>query len=146
MKSPLSECRSLDRVQYPEDMMRQLIKLVRQGDPRLSAEDRIGLLDDCFQLSYAGYYPGSLPLELLSAMSNEEEAWVLFAMQAKFSAYLGRGFSQESISSNVKALSRHVFGHKAIILGFDARPGDLPLDPLAREVCVSGALLGDDTR
>jgi hypothetical protein len=133
-------------VQYPEDDMRKLIELVRQRDPRLSAEDRIGLLDDSFQLAYAGFYPATLPFELVSAMVEEDEPWVLFTMQHNLTEYVGRNHSQEAICSGVATLLRHLFGQRPTVLGFDPKPEDGPLDPLAREVCVCAALAGNHPR
>lgn len=127
-------------------MIRRLSKLVAENDSGLSAEDRIGLLDDCFQLAHAGYYPPSVPLEFVSVMKDEQEPWVLWRMHTLLSTYLGRWATHKKVADHVKGLLHQLFANKADGLGFDAYDDDVPMSPLAREVCMSGALLGNHKR
>jgi hypothetical protein len=129
---------------YPEEMIDRLSGLVAKQASSLSAEDRIGLLDDCFQLAHAGYYSPTVPLNFALAMKEENEAWVLFRLHSVLSSYLGRWCLHERVSQSIKGLLRFLFSRTASKLGFDSSGEDTPLDPLARQVCVAGALLGDD--
>lgn len=125
-------------------MIDRLSGLVAKQDSSLSAEDRIGLLDDCFQLAHSGYYLPTVPLDFALAMKEENEAWVLFRLHAVLSAYLVRWSLHDRVSDSIKGMLRSLFSTTASKLGFDCVPEDAPLDPLARQVCVAGALLGND--
>jgi hypothetical protein len=127
-------------------MLDRLSRLAAKQSSGLSAEDRIGLLDDCFQLAYAGYYPPSVPLDFIAAMLGETEAWVLFTMANLLSAYLSRWSTHDKVEEGVRGLMDRLFASKAETMGFVAKKEDGDLDPLVREACVSTALTGGDKR
>jgi hypothetical protein len=127
-------------------MLERLSRLAAKQSSGLSAEDRIGLLDDCFQLAYAGYYPPSVPLDFTAAMSGEKEAWVLFTMANSLSAYLSRWCTHDKVEKGVRGLMHRLFSQKAEMMGFVPKKEDGDLDPLVREACVSTALTGGDER
>jgi hypothetical protein len=144
--STLSYLPRLDRVCYPLNMLNRLSRLAAQDSSGLSPEDRMGLLDDCFQLAYAGLYPPSVPLDFIAAMSGEQEAWVLFTMANLLSTYLSRWSTEDKLEEGVRGLMHRLFASKAETMGFVAKKIDGPLDPLVREACVSTALTGGHER
>lgn len=70
---------ALYRVAYTAKMWGQLANAVRNGE--LPEADRLGLLDDAFALSRAGYMRTSDALNLLNAYKNEDNyyVWVIIA-------------------------------------------------------------------
>jgi hypothetical protein len=127
-------------------MLDRLSRLAAKQSSGLSAEDRIGLLDDCFQLAFAGYYNPAVLLEFIAAMSGEQEAWVFFTMANLLSAYLSRWSTHDKVEEGVRGLMSRLFSQKAETMGFVAKKEDGPLDSLVREACVSTALTGGDER
>lgn len=129
----------LDRVRYPEHILRQFAT-----NGKLSAQDQIGLLDDCFALSFAGYYSPAVPLDFLSTICDELPAHVFRHASKVLRAYLRRWQGYGDIQSGIKAMLRKMFGHRAQELGLQRQENDAVLDQCRREAAISGALFGEN--
>lgn len=61
------------RVLYPQDRLVKIGQEAAKASSPFSIEDRIGLLDDAFALSKAGYSDVSAALALTDVLRNELE-------------------------------------------------------------------------
>ncbi|KAJ9094221.1 hypothetical protein QFC21_006047 [Naganishia friedmannii] len=130
------------RVRYPESIVQQFATIAAHGNGQLSAQDLIGLLDDCFALSFAGYYTPAVALGFLSTICDDPAAHVSKHVDKVLRAYLARWEGYIDIQSGIKALLRKVFGDKAQELGLQREEDDAVLDQCRREAAVTGALFG----
>ncbi|KAJ9098432.1 hypothetical protein QFC20_005951 [Naganishia adeliensis] len=140
-------CNSLGmyRVRYPETMLKAIAQSASTPDSPISADARIGLLKDCFRLSEAGYYPPSVPLDFVSCLTQETEAWVLSTIRTLLTQRLTTwGCGSARAEKGIKALLRRLFSAQAEELGFDAKEGDSVMDPSRRRAVISGAVHGED--
>ncbi|XP_064628337.1 thyrotropin-releasing hormone-degrading ectoenzyme-like isoform X2 [Lineus longissimus] len=60
------------RVNYPQENWNALIKQLKEYHNKLSASDRVGLVDDAFALARAGNITQVTALELTKYLENEE--------------------------------------------------------------------------
>lgn len=63
----------LGRVLYPQERLVKIGQEAAKKHSALSIEDRIGLVDDAFALSKAGYSDVSSALALTNVLRNESE-------------------------------------------------------------------------
>jgi hypothetical protein len=128
-------------------MVRRLAQIAAAADSPISAEDRMGLLTDCFGLSEAGHYSPSVPLDFVSCLIHETEAWVLLIMKNFLAHRLTTwGFGSNLAESGIKALLRRLFVQPAEQLGFESKTEDSVMDPLRRRAAISGAVMGEELR
>jgi hypothetical protein len=133
-----------DRVRYPESVLQQFANMTADCNGQLTAQDQIGLLDDCFALSFAGYYTPAVPLDFMMAVSSGDPAAHVFRHANKvLRTYLRRWEGYSDVQPGVKTLLRRIFGDKAQELGLHRRKDDDVLDQCRREAAVSAALFGD---
>ena len=107
---------SLYRVAYTRRMWKLLADAVRAGE--LPEADRLGLLDDAFALSRAGYMKTSDALNLLSAYKNEDSFYVWAVISNKVGAINGLLHGHDSRFRATK-LGRDLFYPIAIKMGWD---------------------------
>jgi hypothetical protein len=128
-------------------MFKAIAQSASDPDGPILAEARIGLLNDCFRLSEAGYYAPSVPLDFVASLEQETEAWVLATMKnllVQRLATWGRG--SLVAEKGLKALLRRLFVGQAEQLGFDAKEGDSGMDPSKRRAVIGGAVEGEHPR
>ena len=102
----------------------------------VSAIDRLGLQDDAFALSRAGYMPVSELLDLARAYVNETEYAVWSDLSANM-ASLDNLLADQPYHDDFRAYARGVSQAAGRKIGWDARPGDGELDALLRSTLLS---------
>jgi len=135
-----------DLVRYPEQMLDEIMLLAGSQDTFLSPEDRIGVVNECFILAAAGYYPPSVPFGLALSMKDEREAWVMNAIRLRLADQLDHWKKNKRITVELKALMRKIFVPIAKTMTFDARPNEVATAPVARAAAILGAMLGEDPK
>ena len=102
----------------------------------VSAIDRLGLQDDAFALSRAGYMPVSELLDLARAYVNETEYAVWSDLSANM-ASLDNLLADQPYHDDFRAYARGVSQAAGRVIGWDARPGDGELHALLRSTLLS---------
>ncbi len=117
------------RVNYPPDEWERLQGAILEGE--LDADDRIGLLSDANDLMRAGYLPATQYLDLLLADRGEDTVagWRLIATSLH---ELENLIADEPYLDRFDAFGRELFRPAAERLGWDAKPGEGPLDAITR--------------
>lgn len=64
---------TLDRVRYEPEVLDTIVKEVAKKESKLGLNDRIGLVNDVFALSSAGFQDVSTALALVDQLRQEEE-------------------------------------------------------------------------
>ncbi|KAJ9091779.1 hypothetical protein QFC21_007082 [Naganishia friedmannii] len=124
-----ADSRCLYLVQYPLEMLQNLMQLAGDPSAGISAEDRIGLLNECVMLAAAGHYPPSIPLDLALCMKNERRH--LWGLNTR-------------VTVGLKALMREIFVPMTKHLSFDNKRNEPVKAPVARVAAIVGAMLGED--
>ena len=122
------------RVNYTGEGWAGLRTAIEQA--AVSAIDRLGLQDDAFALSRAGYMPVSQLLDLAQAYVNETEYAVWSDLSANM-ASLDNLLADQPYHDDFRAYARGVFQAAGRKTGWDARPGDGELDALLRSTLLS---------
>ena len=122
------------RVNYGDDGWAGLRTAVRNG--AVSAIDRLGLQDDAFALSRAGYMPVAQLLDLARAYVDETEYAVWSDMSANMGS-LDNLLSDQPYHDDFRSYARGVFQAAGQRAGWDARPGEGQLDALVRSTVLS---------
>ena len=122
------------RVNYTGEGWAGLRTAIEQAT--VSAIDRLGLQDDAFALSRAGYMPVSELLDLARAYVNETEYAVWSDLSANM-ASLDNLLADQPYHDDFRAYARGVFQAAGRKIGWDARPGDSELDALLRSTLLS---------
>lgn len=124
-------------------MIREIARYASLVENPICAEGRVSLLNDCFSLSEAGYYPPSVPLELVSQLTEETEAWVSLTMNSLMTKRLKTwGYGSVIVERGIKSLLRRLFVGSAEKLGFDERASDSAMTSMQRRAVVSAAVQG----
>ena len=122
------------RVNYTGEGWAGLRTAIEQAT--VSAIDRLGLQDDAFALSRAGYMPVSELLDLARAYVNETEYAVWSDLSANM-ASLDNLLADQPYHDDFRAYARGVSQAAGRVIGWDARPGDGELDALLRSTLLS---------
>ena len=104
----------------------------------LSDTDRLGLQNDAYALSRAGYLPVSQFLAIAEAYRDETDASVWRQLAGNLSDLDGL-LSEEECYPALKKLCKNLFGPLAERLGWEAKPNEGHLDTLLRNVALSQA-------
>ena len=122
------------RVNYTGEGWAGLRTAIEQAT--VSSIDRLGLQDDAFALSRAGYMAVSELLDLARAYVNETE----YAVWSDLSANMGsldNLLADQPYHDDFRAYAMGVFQAAGRMIGWDARPGDGELDALLRSTLLS---------
>ena len=106
------------------------------GNGAVSVIDRLGLQDDAFALSRAGYMPVGQLLDLALAYVNETEFAVWTDLSANM-ASLDNLLSDQPYHDDFRSYARSVFQTAGRKAGWDVRPGEGQLDALVRSTVLS---------
>ncbi len=122
------------RVNYPPDEWARLRRAVAAGD--VDTRDRIGLQNDAYALTRAGYLPATTFLELTSAYRDEDDAtaWRLIADSLQDFETL---IADEGYLDRFDAYGRDLFRPAGERSGWDPKPGEGHLDSLKRTTVLS---------
>jgi puromycin-sensitive aminopeptidase len=117
------------RVNYPPAEWDRLRRAVAARE--LDAPDRIGLQNDAYALTRAGYLPATTFLELTSASRDEDDAtaWQVIADSLQDFETL---VADEPYLDRFDAYGRDLFRAAGAQSGWDPRPGEGHLDALKR--------------
>jgi len=129
---------SFIRINYPENALKQIELGIISGN--LSDIDRLGIQNDCFALSVAGYFPGSKYLSLLKAYIDETDAIVWSDLSSNLNSInslLESTDLNESFNKYACDLFRKIGDH----VGWESKRTDNHLDILLRSTVLSQ--LGD---
>ena len=103
---------------------------------RLSAIDRLGLQNDAYALSKAGYLSVTRFLSLVDAYVNETDARVWQDLASNLGG-LNNLLSDEPFYGSFRDLARRVFQPAGARVGWVARPGEGHLDALLRSTVLT---------
>ena len=123
------------RVNYTDEGWAGLRTAVERA--AVSAIDRLGLQDDAFALSRAGYMPVSQLLDLAGAYVNETEYAVWSDLSANMGSLDGL-LEDQPYHDDFRAYARGVFQAAGRKVGWDAQPEEGHLDALLRSTLLSG--------
>lgn len=98
----------------------------------LAAIDQLGLLNDNFALSEAGYQPMGAALDLLAATPSDASQKILGDVAGKYTELFGLFDNQPKVQKQVAALATSALQPAMTRLGFDARAGETTLDTVLR--------------
>ncbi|ORZ38579.1 peptidase family M1-domain-containing protein [Catenaria anguillulae PL171] len=128
----------LYRVAYPPAHLRSLAHAAAQG--RLSVRDRLGLVDDAFNLARAGDIQITEYLTLLAIMIPNERDLVVVKEAARgigaLSQVVRTAVETRADMDVMRAFRAHLFGSHVDRLGFDPVPGEDALVRLLRPLVV----------
>jgi puromycin-sensitive aminopeptidase len=121
------------RVAYSQDLWERLIPAVESKT--LSTVDRLGLLDDAFQLARAGFWKTSSAMNVLNAYRNETHysPWLLIASVL---GALDNLASRERFHGDFVAMARRFFEPVGARMGWEKQPSDGELDALLRALAL----------
>jgi puromycin-sensitive aminopeptidase len=121
------------RVAYSEDLWQRLIPAVESK--ALPTVDRLGLLDDAFALSRAGFWKTSSALKVLDAYRNEVHyaTWLLIASTL---GALDNLTSRERFRETFVETARQFFQPVAARMGWEKQPSDGELDGMLRALAL----------
>ena len=122
------------RVNYTDEGWTGLRTAIEQA--AVSAIDRLGLQDDAFALSRAGYMPVTQFLDLAQAYANETEYPVWSDLSANIGS-LDSLLADQPYHDDFRAYARSVFHAAGRKIGWDARPEEGHLDALLRTTLLS---------
>ena len=110
----------------------------------LSASDRLGVQNDAYALSKAGFLPVTQFLELAQAYVNDTDSYVWEDLAANLRS-LDNLLAGEALHPRFQAVARDIFRPVAGRMGWTAKPNEGDLDALLRSTVLSevGAY-GDD--
>jgi puromycin-sensitive aminopeptidase len=123
----------LYRVAYSEELWRRLTGAVKAG--ALPTVDRLGLIDDAFALSRAGYVKTSAALGVLQAYERETDYSVWLTIAGILDS-LDNLLSRESCRKKFQEAARQLLLPIAGRQGWDKRPTDGHLDVLLRSLAL----------
>lgn len=117
------------RVNYPTDEWARLRRAVAAGE--LETRDRIGLQNDAYALTRAGYLPATTFLELTSAYRDEDDATALRLIADSLQDFETL-IADEGYLDRFDAYGRDLFHPAGERSGWDPKPGEGHLDSLKR--------------
>ena len=117
------------RVNYSKENWAALVTAIQEL--ALSPIDRLGLQDDAYALTKAGFLPVTQFLSLAEAYTAETDASVWDDLAANLGG-LDNLLSDEPYHPAFESFARHIFKPAGQRLGWDVRPGDGHRDALLR--------------
>ena len=129
---------SFIRVNYPENALKQIELGILSGN--LSDIDRLGIQNDCFALSVAGYFPGSRYLSLLKAYIDETDAIVWSDLSSNLNS-INSLLESTDLNESFSKYACDLFQKIGNNVGWESKPTDNHLDILLRSIVLSQ--LGD---
>ena len=133
-----SDQASFIRVNYPEDALKQIESGILSGN--LSDIDRLGIQNDCFALSVAGYFPGSRYLSLLKAYTDETDAIVWSDLASNLNS-INSLLEDTAINEAFNKYACDLFQKIGTHVGWESKSTDNHLDILLRSIVLGQ--LGD---
>lgn len=123
----------LYRVQYPTDLLNQLIPAIK--DKSLPPLDRLGIVDDLFALVKAGQASSVQVFNVISAMRDEEN-FTVWSIIANCMGKLGALISNTDSTEELKKFGRYLFKPIGKKLGWDPKPNEGHMDTLLRSLVI----------
>ena len=124
------------RTFYSPDLMESIGQSISQG--KLSAEDRIGILNDAFNLAYSGHHDATVPLSLVQHFSEESNYMVWLELSSRLSEFQSVLWEQdEQVQEGLRAMIRTLCKQQVSKLGFDFKPNENDVTGLLRVLVVS---------
>ncbi len=121
------------RVKYTAEDWGRLVRAIEAME--LPAVDRLGIQNDAYALSRAGYIPATQFLSVAEAYRNEMDATVLADLAANLGGLENLLTGQEFFPA-FEAFARRLFQTPGRKIGWDARPGEGHLDALRRSTVL----------
>ena len=121
------------RVSLSEDDWASLASAVESGG--LAAPDRLGVQNDAYALSRAGYLPVSRFLAMTRAYAKETDTSVWRDLAGNM-ADLDDRVADEPVYPRFREFGRDLFRSVAARMGWEARPGEGHLDTLLRSLAL----------
>jgi len=122
------------RTKYSADLVSKLTKAINSH--ALSTVDRLGIQNDAFALSKAGFVPTTDALTLVQSYSNEVD-YTVWSDLATGLGEFSTVWSGEPNSAHVKSFIRKLFSPIAHKLGWVPKKGESDLETLLRPVVLS---------
>jgi len=122
------------RVNYQPEDWERLVPPIQSLE--LAANDRLGIQNDAYALSRAGFLPVTQFLSLVSAYENERDASVWGDIASNLKDIDGL-LADEEYHPVSRSFARNLFRPAARRIGWDARPGEGHLDALLRSTVLS---------
>jgi len=121
------------RTAYSPEMFTPLAGTIDEG--QLSPLDCLGVLDDTFALSQAGYARTSAALDLVARCGRYDDynVWVTVA---SILGAIENVLADEPLRERLKGFARGVFGPLAQRVGWESKPTDGHLDALLRSLLL----------
>ena len=129
------------RVNYASEDWDRLRPAIQQR--LLPPADRLGLQNDAYALSKAGFLPVTQFLELAQAYTDETDAYVWSDLAANLGG-LDTVLSDEPYYDRFQEFARQIFRHAGRRVGWTVRPDESHLDALMRTTVLSGLGKYDD--
>jgi puromycin-sensitive aminopeptidase len=117
------------RTLYSNELLENFLPVIH--DQSLPPLDRLGLLDDLFALSQAGYVSTSQVLKLMKAFKNENN-YTVWSSIVNCLSKIGILVSHLEIHSSYKAFGRSLLANIHSHLGWDKKLNESHLDTLLR--------------
>lgn len=128
-------------VDYNKEHTAHLATLVAKD--KITPLDRLGVLNDTFQLAKAGFSSATEALIFLKAFSNEDNAAVWDVIASQLGA-LRRTMGDDEMYNHLKPFAQKLAAKQAERLGWDQRDDDSHFDKLLRPTVLSMASFGED--
>ncbi|MGI0148564.1 MAG: ERAP1-like C-terminal domain-containing protein, partial [Thermoplasmata archaeon] len=122
------------RVNYEPEEWDRLRRAVAAGE--LGPRDRLGLQNDAYALTRAGYLPASTFLELTSSYEGEDDATVLRIVAESLQGFEALIADQPYLDA-FYGYGRNLFGPIVFRTGWEAKPKEGHLDALRRSTVLS---------
>ena len=122
------------RVNYPPEEWERLRRAIVAG--QIGARDQLGLQNDAYALTRAGYLPASTFLEVTSACAGQDDATVWRMIGESLQGFEAL-VADEPYLERFFEYGRHLFGPVAARSGWEPRTGEGHLDAMRRATVLA---------
>lgn len=124
------------RTFYSPDLMESIGQAISEG--KLSAEDRIGILNDAFNLAYSGHHNATIPLGLIRHFSEETNYMVWLELSSRLSELQSVLWEQDKqVQEGLRSMIRNLCKNQLSKLGFDFKSGEDDITGLLRVLIIA---------
>jgi aminopeptidase N len=128
--------------QYDDAQLQRLAAMIRDGG-KLEPLDRLGLLQDAFQLAKGGYQDTVKALGLLDAYDKEADNGVWEVISGQLGA-IRAVFGTEDVRAAMKPYTLDLIRRELARLGWETKPNDTHFDKLLRPLILSLASVAEE--
>lgn len=137
----------LYRVDLNELQIKHIGKIINDNPTLLNVEDRVGIINDTFELAKSGYVPLSNYLDLLNNFNKEDEYIVLSGIASGLSSIKNAWYRQpKEVIDGINKLQLNIFAPIAHKYGFEYKSTDDHLTTFKRTLALSVAASSKDSK